>query len=81
MIGPGSCVAFNPLAWFSTEFKKTDKSILVSPEGLSRVAFNPEQKPRHGVLKSPAGTPTGESKLKKPFTVPAKKKSTAVDFF
>nr|XP_027304577.2 ribosomal RNA processing protein 1 homolog B isoform X1 [Anas platyrhynchos] len=65
----------------TAEFKKTDKSILVSPEGLSRVAFNPEQKPRHGVLKSPAGTPTGESKLKKPFTVPAKKKSTAVDFF
>nr|XP_047910819.1 ribosomal RNA processing protein 1 homolog B isoform X2 [Anser cygnoides] len=65
----------------TAEFKKTDKSILVSPEGLSRVAFNPEQKPRHGVLKSPAGTPTGEPKLKKPFTVPAKKKSTAVDFF
>ncbi|XP_035171813.1 ribosomal RNA processing protein 1 homolog B [Oxyura jamaicensis] len=65
----------------TAEFKKTDKSILVSPEGLSRVAFNPEQKPRHGVLKSPAGTPTGESKLKKPFTVPAKKKSTAMDFF
>ncbi|KAM9204137.1 ribosomal RNA processing protein 1 homolog B isoform 2-T2 [Mergus octosetaceus] len=65
----------------TAEFKKTDKSILVSPEGLSRVAFNPEQKPRHGVLKSPAGTPTGEPKLKKPFTVPAKKKSTAVDCF
>ncbi|NXI64766.1 RRP1B protein, partial [Anseranas semipalmata] len=65
----------------TAEFKKTDKSILVSPEGPSRVAFNPEQKPPHGVLKSPTGTPAGEPKLKKPFTVPAKKKSTAMDFF
>ncbi|NXK44591.1 RRP1B protein, partial [Chauna torquata] len=65
----------------TAEFKKTDKSILVSPEGPSRVAFNPEQKPRHGVLKSPTGTPAGEPKLKKPFTVPAKKKSTVMDFF
>ncbi|XP_015265253.1 PREDICTED: ribosomal RNA processing protein 1 homolog B [Gekko japonicus] len=35
----------------TAEFKKTDKSILVSPQGASRVAFNPEQKPPHGVLK------------------------------
>ncbi|NXC38784.1 RRP1B protein, partial [Penelope pileata] len=65
----------------TAEFKKTDKSILVSPEGPSRVAFNPEQKPRHGVLKSPAGAPAGEPKLKKHLTAPAKKKSTAVGFF
>ncbi|NXL95332.1 RRP1B protein, partial [Alectura lathami] len=65
----------------TAEFKKTDKSILVSPEGPSRVAFNPEQKPRHGVLKSPAGVPAGEPKLKKPLTAPAKKKSAAVSFF
>ncbi|XP_075287346.1 ribosomal RNA processing protein 1 homolog B [Opisthocomus hoazin] len=65
----------------TAEFKKTDKSILVSPEGPSRVAFNPEQKPHHGVLKSPAGTPSGEPQMKKPFTVSAKKTPTAMDFF
>ncbi|KFQ12508.1 Ribosomal RNA processing protein 1 B, partial [Leptosomus discolor] len=65
----------------TAEFKKTDKSILVSPEGPSRVAFNPEQKPRHGVLKSPTGTPAGEPQMKKPFTISAKKRPTAVDFF
>lgn len=52
----------------------------MSPEGPSRVAFNPAQKPRHGVLKSPAGTPDGEPKLKKPLTAQAKKK-TARAFF
>ncbi|NXX79443.1 RRP1B protein, partial [Urocolius indicus] len=65
----------------TAEFKKTDKSILVSPEGPSRVAFNPEQKPRHGVLKSPTGTPAGEPQMKKPFTISAKKKPTAMNFF
>ncbi|XP_061856628.1 ribosomal RNA processing protein 1 homolog B isoform X2 [Colius striatus] len=65
----------------TAEFKKTDKSILVSPEGPSRVAFNPEQKPRHGVLKSPAGTPSGEVQMKKPFTISAKKKPTATNLF
>ncbi|NXK07250.1 RRP1B protein, partial [Herpetotheres cachinnans] len=65
----------------TAEFKKTDKSILVSPEGPSRVAFNPEQKPRHGVLKSPTGTSAGEPQMKKPFTISAKKRPTAMDFF
>ncbi|NXR24686.1 RRP1B protein, partial [Cinclus mexicanus] len=65
----------------TAEFKKTDKSILVSPEGPSRVAFNPEQKPRHGVLKSPSVTPAKESQMKRPFTMSAKKRPTAVDFF
>ncbi|NXL02977.1 RRP1B protein, partial [Mesembrinibis cayennensis] len=65
----------------TAEFKKTDKSILVSPEGPSRVAFNPEQKPRHGVLKSPTGTPAGQPQMKKPFTISAKKRPTAMDFF
>ncbi|NXP25076.1 RRP1B protein, partial [Scytalopus superciliaris] len=65
----------------TAEFKKTDKSILVSPEGPSRVAFNPEQKPRHGVLKSPTVTPAREPQMKKPFTVSAKKRPAAVDFF
>ncbi|XP_038657234.1 ribosomal RNA processing protein 1 homolog B-like, partial [Scyliorhinus canicula] len=36
----------------TAEFKRTDKSILVSPEGTSRIAFDPQQKPHHGVLKS-----------------------------
>ncbi|RMC06206.1 hypothetical protein DUI87_15636 [Hirundo rustica rustica] len=65
----------------TAEFKKNDKSILVSPEGPSRVAFNPEQKPRHGVLKSPTVTPAKESQMKRPFTLSAKKRPTAVDFF
>ncbi|KFQ51481.1 Ribosomal RNA processing protein 1 B, partial [Nestor notabilis] len=65
----------------TAEFKKSDKSILVSPEGPSRVAFNPEQKPRHGVLKSPAGTPAGEPQMKKRFTVSPKKRPTTMDFF
>ncbi|NWU38438.1 RRP1B protein, partial [Hylia prasina] len=65
----------------TAEFKKNDKSILVSPEGPSRVAFNPEQKPRHGVLKSPTVTPAKEPQMKRPFTISAKKRPTAVDFF
>ncbi|XP_070232872.1 ribosomal RNA processing protein 1 homolog B [Bos mutus] len=66
----------------TAEFKKTDKSILVSPTGPSRVAFNPEQRPLHGVLKtptsSPASTPLGP---KKPLTVTPKRRPTAMDFF
>ncbi|XP_059777658.1 ribosomal RNA processing protein 1 homolog B isoform X1 [Balaenoptera ricei] len=66
----------------TAEFKKTDKSILVSPTGPSRVAFNPEQRPRHGVLKtpssSPASTPLG---AKKPLTSVPKGRPTAIDFF
>ncbi|NWV31698.1 RRP1B protein, partial [Grantiella picta] len=65
----------------TAEFKKTDKSILVSPEGASRVAFNPEQKPRHGVLKSSTVTPAREPQMKRPFTMSAKKRPAAVDFF
>ncbi|NXA51176.1 RRP1B protein, partial [Nothocercus julius] len=65
----------------TAEFKKTDKSILVSPEGPSRVAFNPEQKPPHGVLKSCTGAPAGEPQKKKLFALPAKKRPTAMDFF
>ncbi|XP_066033177.1 ribosomal RNA processing protein 1 homolog B [Chamaea fasciata] len=65
----------------TAEFKKTDKSILVSPEGPSRVAFNPEQKPRHGVLKSPSVTPAKEPQMKRPLTMSAKKRPTSLDFF
>ncbi|NWU79156.1 RRP1B protein, partial [Onychorhynchus coronatus] len=80
---PPSCkkVTFGLNKNMTAEFKKTDKSILVSPEGPSRVAFNPEQKPRHGVLKSPTVTPARDPQMKKTFTMSAKKRPTAVDFF
>nr|XP_019955259.1 PREDICTED: ribosomal RNA processing protein 1 homolog B-like isoform X1 [Paralichthys olivaceus] len=74
----------------TAEFRKTDRSLLVSPDGSSRVPFDPKQKPKSGVLKSPP-TP-GSTNLK---TTPKfnKKKSlnslkttperrpSAVDFF
>lgn len=66
----------------TAEFKKTDKSILVSPTGLSRVAFNPEQRPLHGVLKTPTSSPasTPMSTMKLPATTP-KRRPRAADFF
>ncbi|XP_072470933.1 ribosomal RNA processing protein 1 homolog B isoform X4 [Notamacropus eugenii] len=66
----------------TAEFKKTDKSILVSPTGPSRVAFNPEQKPLHGVLKTPTSSPP-ETPLvaKKLLIAPPKRRPTAMDFF
>uniref|UniRef100_A0A3P8UFA9 Ribosomal RNA processing 1B n=1 Tax=Amphiprion percula TaxID=161767 RepID=A0A3P8UFA9_AMPPE len=36
----------------TAEFRKTDRSLLVSPDGSSRVPFDPQQKPKFGVLKS-----------------------------
>ncbi|XP_015670231.1 ribosomal RNA processing protein 1 homolog B isoform X1 [Protobothrops mucrosquamatus] len=65
----------------TAEFKKTDKSILVSPEGGSRVAFNPKQKPPHGVLKSSSGSLMETPQIKKSLIIPAKKRPTAMDFF
>lgn len=47
----------------TAEFRKTDRSLLVSPDGSSRVPFDPTQKPKFGVLKSPA-TPLS-TRLKK----------------
>lgn len=38
----------------TAEFKRTDRSLLVSPTGSSRVPFNPDQRPQHGVLKTPS---------------------------
>ncbi|XP_047574920.1 ribosomal RNA processing protein 1 homolog B isoform X6 [Lutra lutra] len=79
---PSKKVTFGLNRNMTAEFKKTDKSILVSPTGPSRVAFNPEQRPLHGVLKtptgSPASTPPGPRKL-----LPAvpKRRPTAADFF
>ncbi|TKS66794.1 RRP1-like protein [Collichthys lucidus] len=45
----------------TAEFRKTDRSLLVSPDGSSRVPFDPKQKPKFGVLKSPA-TPLSSKK-------------------
>ncbi|KFO32735.1 Ribosomal RNA processing protein 1 like protein B [Fukomys damarensis] len=42
----------------TAEFKKTDKSTLVSSTGPSRVAFNPEQRSLHRVLKAPISSLT-----------------------
>ena len=49
--------------WFP-EFRKTDRSLLVSPEGSSRVPFDPQQKPLFGVLKSPVASLTNSTKKK-----------------
>ncbi|XP_053553209.1 ribosomal RNA processing protein 1 homolog A isoform X2 [Bombina bombina] len=38
----------------TAEFKRSDRSLLVSPTGSSRVPFNPEQRPQHSVLKTPS---------------------------
>ncbi|XP_012665792.2 ribosomal RNA processing protein 1 homolog B isoform X2 [Otolemur garnettii] len=66
----------------TAEFKKTDKSLLVSPTGLSRVAFNPAQKPLHGVLKTPPSSPASTPLVaKKPLTTTPKRRPTAMDFF
>ncbi|KAM5275454.1 ribosomal RNA processing protein 1 homolog B isoform 2-T2 [Hipposideros larvatus] len=66
----------------TAEFKKTDKSILVSPTGPSRVAFNPEQRPLHGVLKTPTCAPASTLLgTRKPLTATPKRRPTAMDFF
>ncbi|XP_041699647.1 ribosomal RNA processing protein 1 homolog B isoform X2 [Coregonus clupeaformis] len=66
----------------TAEFRKTDRSLLVSPEGSSRVPFDPQQKPLFGVLKSPEASLTNSTKKKTkstPKTTP--KRPTAADFF
>ncbi|XP_049730928.1 ribosomal RNA processing protein 1 homolog B isoform X2 [Elephas maximus indicus] len=66
----------------TAEFKKTDKSILVSPTGPSRVAFNPEQRPLHGVLKTPTSSPSSTPLApRKVLATPPKRRPTAMDFF
>ncbi|XP_038150071.1 ribosomal RNA processing protein 1 homolog A-like [Cyprinodon tularosa] len=49
----------------TAEFKKTDLTVLLSPEGSSRVPFDPQQKPKFGVLKSPP-TPVSSGSKKTP---------------
>ncbi|XP_045563371.1 ribosomal RNA processing protein 1 homolog B isoform X2 [Salmo salar] len=65
----------------SPEFRKTDRSLLVSPEGSSRVPFDPQQKPLFGVLKSPEAFLTKSTKKTKSTLKTTPKRPTAADFF
>ncbi|GAA6099348.1 ribosomal RNA processing protein 1 homolog B-like isoform X2 [Tachysurus ichikawai] len=60
----------------TTEFRKTDRSLLVSPVGSFRVAFDPKKMPSSGVLKSPLPSPVTSVKKSA-----ANKRATAADFF
>lgn len=51
------------------EFRKMDRSSLLSPAGRSQVAFDPKKTPKSGVLKSPTSSPA------------IRRRSTAADFF
>ncbi|CAL8372327.1 unnamed protein product [Arctogadus glacialis] len=70
----------------TAEFRKSDRSLLLSPEGPSRVPFDPTQKPKFGVLKSPAPTSpmvfrkTPKPSKKSPNGTP-NRRPTADDFF
>lgn len=83
------CVAFVPFVCFlRAEFRKTDRSLLVSPDGSSRVPFDPQQKPKCGVLKSPLTlrsasakkTPNRKKSVSTPKSTP-KRRPAAADFF
>ncbi|XP_010786058.1 ribosomal RNA processing protein 1 homolog B-like [Notothenia coriiceps] len=70
------------------EFKKTDRSLLLSPDGSSRVPFDPKQKPKFGVLKSPptalSARKTPKANRKSGHNTPketAKRRPSAADFF
>ncbi|XP_054643956.1 ribosomal RNA processing protein 1 homolog B-like [Dunckerocampus dactyliophorus] len=75
----------------TAEFRKTDRSLLLSPEGSSKVPFDPEQKPKSGVLKSSPKplstsikkTPIANRKrgLSTPNSTPKKRRPSAADFF
>ncbi|KAJ0005968.1 hypothetical protein NQD34_015862 [Periophthalmus magnuspinnatus] len=58
----------------TAEFCRTDRSLLLSPQGPSRVPFDPDQKPKCGVLKSP---PISARKQKSGEST----RPTAADFF
>ncbi|KAM7407938.1 hypothetical protein PAMA_003608 [Pampus argenteus] len=72
----------------TAEFRKTDRSLLVSPDGSSRVPFDPQQKPKFGVLKSPPTlrstsvkkTPNRKKSVATPKSTP-KRRPSAADFF
>lgn len=61
----------------TAEFKKTDRSLLLSPDGSSRVPFDPKQKPKCGVLKSP-GVSAGIRRSSAPRP---RRRPAAADFF
>ncbi|XP_029315431.1 ribosomal RNA processing protein 1 homolog B [Cottoperca gobio] len=72
----------------TAEFRKTDRSLLVSPDGSSRVPFDPTQKPKFGVLKSPptslSARKTPKANRKSSLNTPkgmAKRRPLAADFF
>ncbi|KAK9538155.1 hypothetical protein VZT92_005708 [Zoarces viviparus] len=62
-----------------TQFRKTDRSLLVNPDSALRVPFDPKQKPKFGVLKSPPTPVTARKTLKAnrtPKTLKANRTST-----
>ncbi|KAK1903026.1 Ribosomal RNA processing protein 1 like A [Dissostichus eleginoides] len=72
----------------TAEFRKTDRSLLLSPDGSSRVPFDPKQKPKFGVLKSPptalSARKTPKANRKSGHNTPketAKRRPSAADFF
>ncbi|XP_061782272.1 uncharacterized protein [Nerophis lumbriciformis] len=75
----------------TAEFKKNDRSLLLSPEGSSKVPFDPKQKPKFGVLKaSPKPLSASIKKTAKinrkralsaPNSTPKKRRPSAADFF
>lgn len=65
----------------TAEFKRTDKSILVSPAGTSRVAFDPKQQPRYSVLKANYTPNCSPLLRRKPDSLTTSKRPTAMDFF
>lgn len=83
-----SCWSHFSFSLIGAEFKKTDRSLLVSPDGSSRVPFDPQQKPKFGVLKAPPTplsanmkrTPAGKKKGGAPKSTP-KRRVVASDFF
>lgn len=71
-----------------SEFRKTDRSLLVSPDGSSRVPFDPQQKPKFGVLKSPVSIRVKKTPKKTSVGTPKstakstpKRRPSAADFF
>ncbi|KAM8855011.1 ribosomal RNA processing protein 1 homolog B [Spinachia spinachia] len=72
----------------TAEFRKTDRSLLVSPDGSLRVPFDPKQKPKFGVLKTPPTllsgrkVPTVNRKIKMNTSKSTpKRRPSAADFF
>ncbi|KAJ8352568.1 hypothetical protein SKAU_G00240440 [Synaphobranchus kaupii] len=64
----------------TAEFRKMDRSLMVSPDGSSRVPFDPQQKPLFGVLKSPLAVKPQATNDKNDNSG-TKGRPTAADFF